>query len=198
MFVCVNKLQIVEGSSVRRLQDDELTPIVFPTIITTGLLAWVANVPDVVGLEACESFSDSESRCQCFFSTEKLGGGGVQLDAFASSYRCPSNVACILEPPSGLSSNTFITGWENDAACPLDECRFQEDTKTGETTLVTCTQDDIPWYTKRFLDFSCKFHPGATFCARTDGATDPAGNDNDNANQVTVMLPEVANMIINR
>lgn len=176
---------------MRRLQDDGLTPIAFPTIITTGLLAWMANVPEVVGLEACQGFSDSESRCQCFFSTEKLGGGDVQLDAFASSYRCPSNAACILEPPSEFISDTFITGWTNDPACPLDECRFQEDTETEEITLVACTQNDLPWYVKFKLDRPCELHPGATFCARTDGATDPAGNDNGNANQVNVMFLEL-------
>lgn len=182
VYVCT--LQIIGGSSVRHLQDDGLAPITFPTIITTGRLAWLATIPEAYDLEACKRFSDNESRCQCFFSTEQERGGGIQLDAFASSYRCPSNVACILEPPSDLTSDKFITGWTKDAACSLDECIFKENMETGETTLVYCKQKDIPWYMKFVLDGPCEFHPGATFCARTTGATDPAGNDMGHANQV--------------
>eukprot|EP00903_Cladosiphon_okamuranus_P013013 g12142.t1 len=181
--------------SSRRLQDSGLSPIVFPEIVTTGLVAWLEDLEgDESSTELCSTaFTDDYSKCQCFFTAEKFKTGrGVQLDAFDGNFRCPANIGCILDAPPGLvtlpsrtyedlSSSSLSSGWKNDGACPFGSCLF--DSAGDDRTVLSCARSGLKagifdLFSEVFLQGvdACELHPGAEFCVRTNEAT--SGGEN--------------------
>lgn len=197
--------QVVESSTTggpptRRLQGTGAS-LVFPKMVTTELLAWVYDperLTDSSTNNCGSAFTDDASKCQCFFSAERLKEGrGVQLDTFNPEFRCPKNVECILEPPSEdifgrFYSSTLKPGWKHDRACPLERCYYDKSTNA----LLKCDIADISGFLVNLvisvynlkMISACEYHPDAEFCLRTESATGPGGKLDGQANQVRILL----------